>query len=397
LCIAFLLSIVFSSKYAAVEKNEHIKSLFTKYVDGQYTKEDLDEILTYLEQEEESALLIELVQKQLSKFEPEEDSERITRIQNRVAEHLEVYTKPKTSFKIYWIATAASILLLAFTSYYFLQIRTTVLPGTDTFAASDSLQEVSAGSNRATLTLSDGTTLNLSDQKEGISMGENINYNDGVSIAEKPTGTATLTTPRGGQYQVVLSDGTKIWLNADSYIRYPVKFGGDSRNVEIEGEAYLEVAKVKGQPFRVNSKGQAIEVLGTHFNVRTYDNQKQTTLIEGSVRITDGKSMTLLRPNQQAKLYGGKIQIKEVDAEESIAWTKNTLYFNELPLMEVFRQLERWYDVEFDYPAELGNQVIYLSTTRDQNLSVVLHNLKEITEYTYTTKGRRVIVSRVDK
>lgn len=380
-----------------MEKNEHIKSLFAKYIDGQYTKEDLDEILTYFEHEEESALLMELVQQQLSKLEPEEDPERITRIQNRIAEHLTVYTKPKRSFKIYWIATAASVLLLAFTSYYLLQVRTTVLPDTDTFAASDPLEEVSAGSNRATLTLSDGTTLNLSDQKEGISMGENINYNDGVSIAEKPTGTATLTTPRGGQYQVVLSDGTKVWLNADSYIRYPVKFDGDSRDVEIEGEAYLEVAKVKGQPFRVNSKGQTIEVLGTDFNVRTYDNQKQTTLVEGSVSVTDGKNSAVLRPDQQAKLYGGKIQIQEVDVEESIAWTKNTLYFNEMSLVEVFRQLERWYDVDFDYPAELGNKVIYLSTTRDQNLSAVLRNLNEITDYTYTTKGRRITVSKADR
>lgn len=390
-------SIVFSSKYGTLEKNEHIKSLFTKYINGQYTKEDLDEILTYLEQEEEGELLMKLVQQQLSKFESEEDPERITRIQDRVAEHLEAYTKPKRLFKIYWVATAASVLLLAFTSYYLLQIRTTVLPDTDTFATSATSQEVSAGSNRATLTLSDGTTFNLSDQKESISMGENINYNDGVSIAERPIGTATLTTPRGGQYQVVLSDGTKVWLNADSYIKYPVKFGGDSRNVEIEGEAYLEVAKVRSQPFRVNSKGQTIEVLGTHFNVRTYDNQKQTTLIEGAVSVTDGKNIAVLRPHQQSNLYEGKIQVRDVDAQELIAWTKNTLYFNEIPLVEVFKQLERWYDVDFDYPADLGNKVIYLSTTRDQNLSAVLRNLNEITDYTYTTKERRVIVSRVDE
>nr|WP_237249584.1 FecR family protein [Sphingobacterium faecale] len=206
-----------------------------------------------------------------------------------------------------------------------------------------------------------------------------------------------LSTPRGGQYQVVLSDGTKVWLNADSYIRYPVTFDRNSRNVEIEGEAYLEVAKVKGKPFRVNSKGQTIEVLGTHFNVRTYDNLKQTTLVEGSVRVTDGKSSVVLRPQQQATLHEGKIQVLEVDAEESIAWTKNSLYFNEIPLVEVFKQLERWYDVEFEYPRELSNKVIYLSTNRDQNLSILLYNLKEITDYTYTIKGRRITVSREDK
>lgn len=390
-----MLSIVFSPKYGTVEKNEHIKSLFIKYIDGEYTKEELDEILTYLEQEEESEVLMELVQQQLSKLDPEEDPERITRIQNRVAQHLEAYTKPKRTVKIYWVAVA-SVLLLAFTTYYLLQIRTK-LPDTDTFAASTITQEVPAGSNRATLTLSDGKTLSLSDQKEAILMGENISYNDGSSVVEKPTGAAILTTPRGGQYRVVLSDGTKVWLNADSYIRYPVKFDGDSRDVEIEGEAYLEVAKVKGQPFRVNSRGQTIEVLGTHFNVRTYDNLKQTTLIEGSVRVTDGKSSAVLRPHQQASLNGGKIQVREVDAEESIAWTKNMLYFNELPLVEVFKQLERWYDVEFDYPKELGDKVIYLSTTRDQNLSAVLRNLKEITDYIYTEKGRRITVSRTDK
>lgn len=378
-----------------MEKNEHIKSLFIKYIDGEYTKEELDEILTYLEQEEEGEVLMELVQQQLSKLDPEEDPERITRIQNRVAQHLEAYTKPKRTVKIYWVA-AASVLLLAFTTYYLLQIRTK-LPDTDTFAASTITQEVPAGSNRATLTLSDGKTLSLSDQKEAILMGENISYHDGSSVVEKPTGAAILTTPRGGQYRVVLSDGTKVWLNADSYIRYPVKFDGDSRNVEIEGEAYLEVAKVKGQPFRVNSRGQIIEVLGTHFNVRTYDNLKQTTLIEGSVRVTDGKSSAVLRPHQQASLNGGKIQVREVDAEESIAWTKNMLYFNELPLVEVFKQLERWYDVEFDCPKELGDKVIYLSTIRDQNLSAVLRNLKEITDYIYTAKGRRITVSRTAK
>src|SRR5690606_11597317 len=194
------------------------------------------------------------------------------------------------------------------------------------------------GSHKATLTLSNGPTVHLKEVTSGIVAGENITYADGspvvnetdLSQSGKPTPRKaatqmlTLTTPRGGTYKVTLPDGSGVWLNANSVLRYPARFANTQRVVDIEGEAYFEVVTDEKRPFKVRTAGQEVVVLGTSFNLSAYpeDHSTATTLVEGSIRIVNKSNQTvhMLRPGQQAKLSSTGVQVYPVDTEAFIAW-----------------------------------------------------------------------------
>lgn len=173
--------------------------------------------------------------------------------------------------------------------------------------------------------------------------------NEDLSSAE--VGYNTIETPKGGQYQVVLADGTHVWLNAASSLTYPNSFNGKERVVELTGEAYFEVKHMAGKPFRVISRNQVIHVLGTHFNVNTYDDEPaiQTTLLEGSVEVSiSGKHRMLLKPGEQSLNAQDGISKRKIDVEKVVAWKMGIFHFENTPLETVFRQLSRWYNVEVD-------------------------------------------------
>ncbi|TZF83079.1 DUF4974 domain-containing protein [Pedobacter sp. BS3] len=249
---------------------------------------------------------------------------------------------------------------------------------------------IKPGGNRALLTLSDGTRIALNDLKDGV-----VKHEKGVRIIKvkgqvkyeiipeeinEPATYNTITTPLGGQFSVKLPDGTQVWLNASSSLRYPTRFSANNRTVNLQGEGYFEVAKDKFRPFRVETSRQTIEVLGTHFNVQAYTNEEitRTTLIEGSVKVlvteAGNHSSFLLKPGQQANL-GKTMSIAATDTVEAISWKNGRFYFNSSTLPEVMRQLERWYNVEVDYtqaPAIHFNGVI----SRYADLGSVLNMLE---------------------
>ena len=273
--------------------------------------------------------------------------------------------------------------------------------------------DIAPGGNKGILTLSNGKQIILSDisskdiiAKEGeedevtIKMDENgvityvINPNSDIS-KEDVNSFNTLSTPTGGQYNIVLADGTKVFLNAVSSIKYPTQFNGDQRIVELEGEAYFEVAKNKSKPFLVKSDNQTIEVLGTHFNVHAYNNESlvKTTLLEGSVAVSYKNQKTILKPGQQSNTSNNfnKIVVKEVDTEEAIAWKNGRFKFDNADLKSVMKQLERWYGIKVEYRGDISDVRFNGGTFRNKNLSGVLKVL-ELSNIKFKVEGKTVIV-----
>lgn len=276
-------------------------------------------------------------------------------------------------------------------------------------------QDVDPGTNKAVLTLSDGTVLNLDESKRGVLAdqgGAQIKkLEDGevaYTSAENPQNGNlgenvfnTITIPRGGQYQLVLPDGTKVSLNASSSLKFPVSFTGNSRVVELEGEAYFEVATVyrknssQRQPFIVKTSSQQIEVLGTHFNVNAYRNEEvvKTTLVEGKVRVSSivTKETRTLNPGEQTQIAKtGHIRLLEdIDVEEVTAWKDGMFYFNNTDLATIMRQLSRWYNVEVDID-NMPQKKFNGALPRDVKLSQVLKMMETTSGLKFKIDERRI-------
>jgi len=201
----------------------------------------------------------------------------------------------------------------------------------------------------------------------------------------------------GGEYQVVLADGTKVWLNALSSIRFPTSFKGSERKVEITGEAYFEVAKNARMPFRVIGGSQTVEVLGTHFNINAYPDESAvaTTLLEGSVKVAmhDGQAK-VLKPGEQALIFkeNNSFRVKEVDAEDAVAWKNGYFQFNDDDLKTIMNQLSRWYNVEIVYQQANLDQKFGGTISRSKNLSQVLRILELTGNVRFRVEGRRITV-----
>ena len=264
-------------------------------------------------------------------------------------------------------------------------------------------KDIGPGKNNATLTLPDGKIIILSDARTGELAKE-----QGVVIRKTSEGQIvyevvdrgiagnnqinTLSTLRGQNYEVRLPDGTKVILNAASSIKYPSSFlGALNRKVELTGEAYFEVAKDKVHPFLVNSKGQTVEVLGTHFNISAYpdDNLSKTTLLEGSVKINN----QLLKPSQQFIRSATTEQIVTVNPDEAVAWTQGYFMFNDEPLENILSRIARWYNVEIIYKnQEIKKKKFLGSITKYDKLSKTLNLLAKTKDVSFEITGNKVFV-----
>lgn len=263
---------------------------------------------------------------------------------------------------------------------------------------------IAPGGNKAILTLQDGSTIVLNDAKDGtlVKQGNTrvikltngqIVYDDASAPADKVLHN-TMTTPRGGQYQLTLPDGTDVWLNSASSITYPTSFVGKERKVSITGEAYFEVAKDKSKPFHVLAGNQNIEVLGTHFNVMAYSDEEsiKTTLLEGSVKISEHNNTSILKPGEQAIVNKqGGIKIKQAVIEEALAWKNGYFKFNRVDIKYIMRQIARWYDVEVAYEGDMPEDEFVGKIGRGENIKQVLRVL-ELEHVHFKIEGRKIIV-----
>jgi transmembrane sensor len=263
---------------------------------------------------------------------------------------------------------------------------------------------INPGRNTATLTLASGRRVNLSDTKTGIAIKmSRLTYNDGTEIKEMVKGDALLmvATPRGGTYQVRLPDGTDVWLNALSTIKFPITFSKlKQRRVELIGEAYFEVKKNTAQPFIVSSAKQQIEVLGTHFNVNSYADEYsiKTTLLEGSVKISilNSSLSGYLKPGMQSTFNSSGIKFMHLaDPEEAIAWKSGYFTFNRENLDQVMRKVSRWYDVNVIYKDESIKTIPFSGTiTRFAQVSELLKMLEHTGKVQFLVEGKNIILNK---
>lgn len=304
-----------------------------------------------------------------------------------------------------WIryAVAASILLFISVGAYFL-IRSN--HKADNLTA-NTYKGIVPGTNKATLTLANGATILLDDANNGqIAKQAGVKITktaDGQIVYQADTDAQqqavqnTVTTPKGGQYKIILPDGTNVWLNAASSITYPTVFKGAQRQVTLNGEGYFEVAKNKAMPFRVKSTLQTVEVLGTHFNINAYADEAlvKTTLLEGSVKVISAASTTLIVPGEQAVINrggNGDISKQQVNIDKEVAWKNGVFSFADEDIREVMRQISRWYDIDVIYEGDMPNEKFFGEISRSSNLADVFKIL-ELNNMKFMAEGKTVKVS----
>lgn len=299
--------------------------------------------------------------------------------------------------RLWWPYAAAMSLLLA-TGLYYYQSRT--IQPTDQVVL---VNDVDPGNSKAILRLADGSTVQLDDtgngtiaQQSGVSIVKTVDrgiiYQ--VNNTENTTSSSlynTIEIPKGGKYQVRLPDGSEVWLNAASTLKYPVSFNEHGeRRVELSGEAYFIVAHNKAQPFVVKTVNQEITVLGTEFNVNAYadENRTITTLLNGSVKV-QSDNLAILKPGQQTMLSNGQLKVQMADTEAAAGWRNGMFLFHSMDMKSIMRQLERWYNVEVDIATIPDNQ-FYGEIQRDVKLSQVLSMLEATSGLKFKIEGRRI-------
>ncbi|MGX5820898.1 FecR family protein [Chitinophaga lutea] len=292
------------------------------------------------------------------------------------------------------VAAAAAIVALIAGGWWGLQQRRAAPAPT---IANTAGETIVPGSNKATLQLGSGPTISLTDAANGKLADHVAKKADGELVYQpggEPSGTMhTLSTPRGGQYRLDLPDGSRVWLNAASSLRFPPSFDGEAeRRVELNGEAYFEIAADARRPFRVVSAGQTLEVLGTHFNINAYGDEPAitTTLLSGSVKVNGA----LLKPGQRSVLQDGQINIQPADTELATAWKNGEFRFNGQDFQSVMRMISRWYDVDIEYEEMPRPMHIAGVVSRSRNIREVLRMIEVMGDVKFNIEGKRITVTR---
>lgn len=390
-----------------------IKALFQKFLAGRCSRPEAEQLLDHFLSQEGEEEMVKLIQQELDKpvvgeelkpvngFNP---SHQLEALRQRIR-----HNTPSSGITVRfrWLPYAAAVLVAASIVIWLYLPSNTPSRHSAELSISQDPFDVAPGGNRAILTLDNSSTIRLSESQEGIVIGDGIRYEDGTPIYENGIASsdaepypqyATLSTPNGGTYHITLSDGTQIWLNAASSLRYPIKFSSQDRVVELEGEAYFSVApnSIKPSRFKVMSQGQEVEVLGTEFNISAYPGETiKTTLVDGIVQLhlknsNNIKSYDLI-PGQQATNHFSSINIEDVDVNRYIAWKTGMFYFKQTPFVELMNQIARWYDVEVVYKSNIPQDTFGGKIRRDVNLLTVLELLKS-SAIDYNIDGNRLII-----
>ena len=391
--------------------------LFKKYLENKCSPEELKSLLKEFDIDDNEELLRSLITRELeneqeiSAFSEEELQNSLTGSFNAIktkldSEKINVVAPVVPLMKRNWFRlAAAAVFVLAVIGVYLLVNQQPVeLP-----VANDQhiTNDVLPGGNKAVLTLSDRSDINLENVSNGTILKEGdtkiSKLNDGQlvynTLEEKPAQVLynTVTTPRGGQYQLLLADGSKVWLNSASSIRFPVSFSGYTRRVEVSGEAYFEVAKDPSMPFIVNVAGKnEIEVLGTHFNINSYEDEGsiKTALLEGSVKVTSLKTgeSKLITPGQQAQVNtDGQIAIKKVDLDKVMAWKNGYFNVDGADTRMVMQLISRWYDVDVVYEGAIPKREFGGDLEKNLKLSQVLKSLEK-NDLHFRLEGKKLVV-----
>jgi len=390
-----------------------LEYLFDCYIHQNCSSQEEQELMELLAQSENKSQVQKLLDKVI------EDTESEARMPEEVAASIlqnilqtdkvpVVAIERKKTVFMSWLRVAAAATVILFISgaaYWVIKNQNNTRSTASVVIPNKKVDKILPGGNHAILTMADGSKIVLDSVRNGniqsggatISKQGGLLVYDGSSPAKAGTGAVynTLTTPPGGQYKLILADGSKVWLNASSSLHFPTAFTGKERNVELTGEAYFEVAKNKEKPFHVNVNGMQVEVLGTHFNVNAYadENSIKTSLLEGSVKIKRGSVSGLLKPGQQGILGNNNndLNIKKVNMDEVIAWKNGLFQFNGAGIKTIMLEISRWYNVEIVYSGNVPQRSFVGKISRDAALPDVLKIL-ELSNVKFNVTGRKIIV-----
>lgn len=383
-------------------KDQDIQNLLKRFQEGECTPDEEEQLKLWYNSENS-----------LSDWTQETDENLIElELKNRIDAQIDHFT---VALKHPWYKFAAAAILLCVlgVGLYFYKEQKEVKLHPDQYVTAD----IEPGNNKAILTLADGSKISLTDARNGQIASESgititksadgqlvytINPADADLI--KSAGGAsrdqmaynTISTPAGGQHQINLPDGTRVWLNSESSLKFPVSFSDPKeREVHLRGEAYFEVSENKSKPFRVLSKDQVVEVLGTHFNVMAYLNEKalETTLLEGKVSVQAGNSEVVITQGQQVRLREGQIRVvKDADVDGVVAWKNNLFQFDNTEIDQVMRQIERWYDVDIEYQNGIPDVHFTGVVPRDLKVSIILKAMEQTSQVKFKIEGRKITV-----
>lgn len=308
-----------------------------------------------------------------------------------------------------WAAAAAVLIMLGLSSYFLFSKKDGTRDVVETSPKKDTLaRDILAGGNKATLTLADGTKIILDSTENGT-----ITQVGGVQVIKLSNGKLiydpknakpgevlynTISTPEGGQYHLVLADGSKIWLNAASSLRFPSFFIGNERSVELNGEGYFEISRNASMPFHVIVNDMKVEVLGTHFNINSYEDEEsiKTTLLEGSVRVYRLDRNEVLKPGEQVvfDVSTNRMQKNQnVDIDEVIAWKEGRFKFKKMSIEDIMRQVARWYNVEIEYNGKITTDFFSGDVSRQEDVTQLLEILAATKTVSFKLEGKKIIVN----
>ncbi|AYL93840.1 FecR family protein [Mucilaginibacter celer] len=352
-------------------EDHYYRLLAQRYLDGKLADDELEVFIHLLNEGKMESYLKEAINTETG-----------------ITEQDEISIKKTTTIRYLnnqWLKYAAAIIVLLGVSAALYLNRTPQKQQMASALKHDALP----GGNKAVLILANGDSISLDEASNGqiarqgnakVSKVQNglIAYASGKDTTTKITRN-TINTPRGGQYNVKLADGSMVWLNSASSITFPTLFNGDTREVKITGEAYFEVAKNAAKPFLVQCGGQTVRVLGTHFNINAYDDEPgiRTTLLEGSIRLSTGSQSRLLVPGQQAVVRGDAIAMEgKPNLTAVTAWKDGLFVFDDTDLPQLMRQISRWYDVKIVYNGKPGDYAFVGEINRNTRLTSVLKILE---------------------
>ncbi|RZK59507.1 MAG: DUF4974 domain-containing protein [Pedobacter sp.] len=378
-------SIQKAEKMNPYHDKKNLENIIKKYVAGLATTEEISFLERYYDYLEKGENILDKITS--SEFIELEDS-NYEAIQAKIEE-----SKSNRKLIPFYRYAAAAIVLLSFgTGFFYLANRKTVAVINP--IAKEKVLDIKPGVDKAILTLADGSKVILDEntdrkivEKNGLIISKTkdgqLIYTVSAVTDNKTIAYNTIQTAKGNQYQVRLPDGTRVWLNASSSLRYPETFFGNQRKVELTGEGYFEVAKDKVHPFIVktisalNGVSQDVQVLGTHFNINSYMDEKviKTTLLEGAVNVSNEKTTRTLKPGEQSQLDANHISIIDADTDDETAWKNGLFRFNNSSLTIILNQLERWYDIKIDY-STVPNKRFNGMVPRKANISQVLKMLE---------------------
>ncbi|WP_316823815.1 FecR family protein [Pedobacter miscanthi] len=371
-------------------KKAELISLTEKYIAGTASKEECLLLESWYDKQQLT------ISEETDEYKQAEIGQRIFENINQQINQLE---QKRPLRYLYRFAVAASLIAVLSFGWYLFSQRA------DVKNINRSAAIIKPGGNKAFLTLADGSKINLDQalngtiaKQEGIQITKTADGQLIYTILDQKTSQSTayntISTPAGGQYQVTLPDGTKVWLNALSSLKYPTSFTGKYRTVELTGEGYFEVAKNKNKPFKLKTAKQEISVLGTHFNVSAYadEDEIKTTLVEGGVAVKNFSPLAtgVLKPGQQAIFHDTGFKVSNVDVEEYIAWKNGFFMFNNEDIKTAMQKLARWYDVEIEYVGDFDGIYFGGSFSKNNSLQQTLKILESTDKFKFKIEGRRI-------